>query len=466
MISRIWLLSISLTLFFSTVLAEDFKDFRIPDHRIFTSGVSAQGMYDWGKSDLNQAQRKNSSAFGDLSGGLFWLKDSDIFRSETHLSAALSRNRDESKTDNYAESETSEDVNSYPRESASMSWDGWYYPAKIPVGVYAGASGHLQSNRSNATHTGTWSAGGVDFVHTRDSEFKYLFRAARLSGGIVYGRVRDATTVYQVRIIEQRLIETGVLKGELASQTRQKIAGLFYNRKNYQFRYERPDRFFWRDIEEALASDPAFNASWVVRRCGWSAGPVIEASHSYDKRDDITREFVRYSSPDSSGVDTLSIDDYERDSFEDNVKLGLQAAYYLPLNLRWQIDFISSFYRYVQPENNGFTLETSANVYYEIADRWRASGAIQHLRAISDPSPDEPSSYLYPYRCLSVDAGIDYYIESRTALSLSLDYSRSKYSQSQTNADDYRSNGVMASIGITYSFTGYLYSPPDRYFTD
>jgi hypothetical protein len=259
---------------------------------------------------------------------------------------------------------------------------------------------------------------------------------------------------------------------------------LFYDRSKYQYRYERPDRFFWRDIEEALASDPAFNAqafdayslyrmdeggigqSWLVRRYGWSVGPVIEASHSYNKRNDVTREFVRYTSPDSSGVDTLGIDEYDRKSFDDNVKLGLQADYYLPLNLRWQFEFVSSFFRYVQPENNGFMFETSANAYYEIADRWRAFGAIQHYRSLSDPSPDESSSYFYPYSqwWLSVDAGVDYYIESRTALSLSLDYSRSKYSQPQTNADDHRSNGIMASLGITYNFTGNMYSPANSYF--
>jgi hypothetical protein len=479
MSSRFWLLSLSLTLFFSSVLADDFKDFRIPDHKVIASGVGVRGMYNWGKSDLYQAQNKSSDAWGSLFGGLYWLKDSDVLRSEIHLSASLSRSRYEEFAENYADSETGEDVRSSPQESASMSWESWYYPSSMPFGAYAGADGYLQTQRNSSTHTGTWSSEGIDYVHTLDSKYEQMFRSADLLGGIVYGRVRDASTVYQVRIVEQRLIKDGALKGELTSQTRQRIAGLFYNRAKYRYRFERYDRYFWRDIEAALKTDPAFNAQafdayalyhmdeeaygWprITRQCGWRIGPIVDASHAYQKQSDETREFVRYSSPDSSGVDTLNFDDNEYKFPRDNVKIGLQAAYYLPLNLRWQFEFISSFLRYVEPENNGFSLSTQANAYYEIADRWTVTGTFSHSRTLSDPSPDEPSWYLDPYNSwsYSVDADVKYYIENRTALNLSLAYSKSGYTEPQENMFDRHVSNVMAFVGITYNITGHMYSP-------
>ncbi|MBU1638483.1 hypothetical protein KKC97_12535, partial [bacterium] len=412
-------------------------------------------------------------------GEIFWLKDSDSFRSRIDFRASLSRDRDESNFDNTEDNTTGEDVRSYPNESINLSWNGWYYPTGIPVGISASASGGLSSSKYQSTHTGKWSSGGVDYTHTDEYISEDAYRHAGAKCGIVYGRVRDATTIYKVRILEQRLLDEGVLSGTLSPQTLQRLAGLFYDRKEYSFQYERPERFFWRDIEAALAEDPAFNAqafdsyslfrmdeeingrTWVVRRAGYTIGPVLRDSHRYSERNYANRDFVHYTSPDSSGVDTSGI--YEDDSkeFSDNLSIGLEAAWYCPLNLEWQFNFTTVFYRYVQPEDDGFSLQTQASAYYEIADRWRAAGTLSHYRVLSDPHQDDPGNHNNtPFNrwTLSVDARLDYYIENRTSTYLRLDWSQSKSSAPDNNTYDSEGKGFEISVGIAYNFTGFLFS--------
>ncbi len=75
-----------------------------------------------------------------------------------------------------------------------------------------------------------------------------------LSGSISVGvgRVRDATSVYQTQVLEQRLLRTGALKRRLSRDAIRQLAKLFSMQGDFGLVHDYPGKHFWREVERIL----------------------------------------------------------------------------------------------------------------------------------------------------------------------------------------------------------------------
>jgi hypothetical protein len=222
----------SRTGFFAIVLllsmqsfADDFSDFRIPEHSV----LSLTGEVDLNGSVRNSEQQSDYDSHdirGDIGGSLYWLRDSDRFRSRVSASlsadGSLRRVRDENSPEywNYSR-------NDYLQQRLSASWNNRVYPWTIPLGVSGYVSGSIATVESWSLHESEYPAEDGN-IHVSDGEDRHEWNArVSVSYAVGYGRVRDATAIFDVFILEDRLIEKDALTGELQGQTRRDIAALY-----------------------------------------------------------------------------------------------------------------------------------------------------------------------------------------------------------------------------------------------
>ena len=105
--------------------------------------------------------------------------------------------------------------------------------------------------------------------------------------------------------------------------------------------------------------------------------------------------------------------------------------------------------------DSGLNLLSAVAANWYVSDRWAANLSLQHARSYFD------RRLAGGYWSTSASAGIAYFIEDRTSLSLSV-----SEAQQQTSGPAYLSSGSRAyrrdgrfALGITYGFSGGLDAP-------
>src|SRR5262249_36178008 len=154
-------------------------------------------------------------------------------------------------------------------------------------------------NWSRQTDTmGSVSVSQSNEVHDRR-------RSAFGSASVGFGRVRDASVVFAVEVLEERLTATGALARPPSPEARQRLAELFFQRDEFSSPHTRPERFFWNEVERILRDDgaltgdaigaesillaleavrplvPNSQSSDFVRFRGFFVGPQISATTQY-----------------------------------------------------------------------------------------------------------------------------------------------------------------------------------------
>src|SRR5262249_49937216 len=131
-----------------------------------------------------------------------------------------------------------------------------------------------------------------EFNSSRD-EYDVLLS---LDASASWGRVRDATPVYQVEVLEERLRETGTLHQPLSRHAREQLAALYTVEGDVAFAHQRPTKYFWRELERILREDGVLDpggldayavqrllepititGAIVARTAGYTVGPVFHA---------------------------------------------------------------------------------------------------------------------------------------------------------------------------------------------
>src|SRR4030095_3066678 len=117
-----------------------------------------------------------------------------------------------------------------------------HYPWDVPLGLELQVVGNGTYNQSwtdfRALSSYSLPVTIVDDRSSNHSE-RYDYRVLG-SGELGAGRVRDATRVCDVSVLEDRLRSQGVLRGPLSSKTRERLASLIYNSSSYDFVLDRP----------------------------------------------------------------------------------------------------------------------------------------------------------------------------------------------------------------------------------
>jgi hypothetical protein len=381
-------------------------------------------------------------------------------------------------------------VNSYydglPYESGSKSkslseafgagWSGWFYPWSAPLGLTGSAGGNTAYNQN-------WgSSFRKEYGDSTRHEYRYETETWRYSYsvdagvGVGYGRIRDVTTVFDIHVLEKRLQDEGVLSAPLSESTRKRLAELYFRRKtDFGFVHQRPDRFFWREVETILREDSALKSDALdgysgyriaepidgtrfSRQRGFFIGPVVSASH-FNNIYNSTYKYHNVTYPDSGDVSDTLWSRYQHQVHQsDRVELGGSAEYHLPVGDRWQVDATANLSKPLNNLEESFIESTSLMAQYIIADRWQAIVRFQQNREIIESKSSDYRTRTDQWG-VSLDGTLRYFVEDHLSLDLSVDHLQSKNRHYRRNNDyeDYYRNfnrQTYVSLGLTYLFAG------------
>ena len=449
----------------SPALADDpYAEYRIPEHYwlSWTGNLTASGNRDvsdsFGHGESGSLRGNGASS---LTGGF----DSDASAHAYGLSLALNGNKAWRAFD---QGIFGDDDHGHSKQ-ASQSFTGFLaysrYPTGIPVGLSLGANGAFSLSQSWVTDDRTttfppsqrqsnneYSSGGYD-------------AAASLTASLSLGRVRDATPVYQVQVLERRLLDAGTITHALSRAGRERLASLYTVQFDLAFAHQRPTKYFWQELERILRDDGVLGeggldaysvqrllepltivgAGSFARARGFAFGPQVGLSKQW-RHSSLEGSF----SDKSYDHDTLvtaneqSIDRLS-DTHNETILTGVFAEYHRPFGMRWQVDAVS---RASIPEyGKVITWSNQARVDWLVADRWFAAASIQHgLTAPGHGTERRVQTWSVDY-----GASVNYFLED--AWSFGVIWTGH---QENSFAFDRRDS---FSLGVSYQFAGWLTAP-------
>jgi hypothetical protein len=286
-----------------------------------------------------------------------------------------------------------------------------------------------------------------------------------------FGRVRDATVVFDVHLLEERLQATGALARPLSSAARERLAALLFVRPDYSWAHERPERFFWRDVEQLLSADscltsgrldafslmrvnegyrPTLGADFIRLR-GFFAGPVASAAHSHVIRHNDRYQEDRYFEPGMPPSVTSSSRTNDLESELDRFQLGGRLEYHRPLGWRWQVDLATEALLPMRADEHGFSVASGGDVTWLIADRWKWSVDLSHSRAVFEPRHSDRLQY--DDWSVTWSSVLGFYIEDRTDLYVELRQNQARQVWQSMDSTRY-GRDTSFSLGLRYRFMG------------
>jgi hypothetical protein len=340
------------------------------------------------------------------------------------------------------------------------------YPFAPPLGIEL--SGSLQGIddqtwRSFKTRTEELAGGSLTVSELEQSNTQWTFREnANLDASVGYGRVRDATPVFEVILLEERLSRDGVLARPLSRPARQKLADLFSLQTNFSIVHQLPDKFFWREVERLLREDdalgPAGLAAYDVnhasealvvardaffRRAGWFLGPVVSGTHQHVEYRLNQRSSRRVTQDGVVQVENSNTGSLKATDFSDKILLGGKGEAYWPLGSRTQLDLFEQAMVSRKGEDDLLLVTGSFRLQHLIAERWFAEAFVSHSRQIVG-EPQQFSAW-------SANAGgaVSYFLEDFCRLDLIAQQAWNGFESSAFSPTSQRNTNLNVSLGIT-----------------
>lgn len=454
--------------------ASEFSDFRIPENRWYTLGGSLSSSGSFRK--LQGASHSDGASSVGLSGSVFgtWGLDADDRSYSVSASTGIGGSRmREDRSIGAPPTPFSVLVHDRWRTRSTRTFAdarflhhlfGW--PLSLGVGGRATVLGDRRWHERFATQSLTE---GVR-VESEDFERAHYYQH-EISGSAEagWGRLRNATGVFEAELLERRLRRTGALEGSLSPETRRRIAALYYLRSGFGVAHWRPTRYFWREVERVLREDEALSDrgldafDWfrvnephagqmlrfvgtrvagiveIVNRNGFVDNRVEGRQSQYAADTLFSQTIIRYGSVDGRRTEAILA--------------GVEAQLHRPLGFNWQLD---ADVRAVSPPRDfGDALDVSsqATIAWYVADRWRITGSVGQARRIEEPIGDRgrPSQWLSLYR-----ASLEFYAEDRLTFELTAD--RGERAVRHLNGREYNHFGGV-NLGLTYRFLGAFDAP-------
>ena len=460
--------------------SDPFAEFRIPEHSYRVGSIGCDFSANRDHRDFSGQTDRSSSLYSTASGGFRAGWDSDPLQygfaltTRGQLIAGHSRSRIALGT----ASEELDEVESTSAEDLRLVGSARCYPWAAPIGLGASAAleGYYAQQLARLDDHASMESPVPARTEYRENQagHSYQTRATGdLSAG--YGRVRDATVVYDVHLLETRLLETGALTRALSAGARAKLAALYYVTPYFSAAHDRPARYVWREIERILREDGALAERGLdpysvlragespapgprpMRQRGWFVGVVGQLS-SQRSIYRMENSWAYRGYEDGALVyESHEAGSRRSDNPEDRFALGGEAEYHLPLGWRWQLDANSRVTRPARTGERGLAMANSVSLAWYVADRWLASAALSQSRQYFSPRHVR-DALEWDGWWTSAEAGVTYFLEDRTSLSLSVaeDQTRSEYIPYGTR---YFSRNGRVQLGLVYRFLGGLDAP-------
>jgi len=452
------------------VHASEFRDFRIPDHTWSTGSVTLTGSGYRSRTNTEQSH-KTLELRGSLSGDVSIARETDPWQAFLRLDASgFGSGREETvhAHDALFDSEV--------EQRRNFEWLGAVaelraYPGGGPFGISVrGASTHMFSQIEVEERVRNAAVPSFSEIADEQRHFQEYLRGDLTFG---LGRVRNATGVYQVWLLERRWLETGALRRHLSPEARQRLAELFYLQGTFANVHDRSDKRFWHEVEnifreDGALSDDGLNAYSVlralewphettplfVRRVGWFAGPVAGVGAQLNH----LRQSTRSTLVDPSGFPITTDVENQTRAYEDFFSAGARAEAFVPIGMQGQLD-VESEVRHITTEtrfqpSDQESVEMSSTLAYTHLwnERWALQGFANHTRSISALDTDlERSTWWVGY---GVDLG--FFLEDHLYMGLAV--REWQYRSPNFAPLGYHRSGEVF-LGLTYQFLGFLDAP-------
>ncbi len=410
--------------FAGTVWGDDFSEFRIPRNRAVQTG------FRFGANFSRQADRSTDSDWSKSSGyshngnGSFYHNlwtESDRSANELLFSGYL--NESVSRSDaNYRGYYIGENGNEHAQgysfgSSAALSLEHDEYFVSELIGATIDMSGDISYSSSGSERHGysrRWYSNDYQYretLYSSESENWRQHYSFSIDVGPKFGRTRNVTAVASALVIEQRLIDSGVLSGKLQSSTQSALACVIYSSNFYYLKHDRSDKFFWADVEKVVASDPAYvkpldaytlshiqegYLGSTTRFRGLSFSPLFSYYHYNESRHSWNRQVQSYW--DENGYQSEAYEGYGRNTTRrDHFLYGATVKYDVPFGLNWQYHLILRYFHDPRANYTGsphaqiWQTGLESNLTWFMTDRWLGRADInidmQFDDMVGDDSP-------------------------------------------------------------------------------
>ena len=378
-------------------------------------------------------------------------------------------------------------------EQASLATTQTWYPGNGLLGVTGGVQGEW-SDAQGWRSSSQLRRSNLDPTEpikrlTSSTEFSYFSRGA-VSAGLSIGRVRNATGVFEARVLEDRLRALGALTRPLSSHGRQRLADLMYAHRDVARVSARPaepvmdalerilfedgalrdsiltgaelfrvtDPIFYRGGSPSYVAPDGLPASPIARLSGWCIGMVVTNSHS---RLSQRSQYAESSIPYVGGVPEPEPEyrtGYSFKNTHDATFMEAQGAYHHPCGMRAQWDAASAFATPIGGGERGFDFGLSVRWADILADRWLGSIGLTQNRTVRRAKDRTTLSDDWN---AGVAMSAEYLIVDRLGIGLRISESWVKY-----RSDIFRSNivdpqaadwfdGGAIGLDLTYRFRGF-----------
>jgi hypothetical protein len=465
--------------------AEPFADFRIPDHTTRSGRVHLGVTSTWRAGGTNEYEsRETYSRFG-TGADYSWLRDADDLQLRLDGSIDASAGRDDSQGRQILGAGRQNWSSRRRNRGEVIRWSTSVrvYPWEQPWGIEFGGGGsfdfdHTSWHEHRITRdfaTSILRSTSIDHHTSRRRQ-----RSVQLVVAPGWGRVRDASAVYAVHVLEERLQSAGVLSRPPSTGAATALASLFHVRDGFSAPHQRPDRFFWREVERILVEDGALDGGgldalaafylqeaiqpgfafevlrWQIndqRLRGWFIGGVVEAAHGSLTFQDEQTSIYTLVGPDSTTTQTTATT-FRRTRSDDRYFAGAKLEAHAPLGWRWQVGARSQILAPLRSQEDGFKTQSAALASWRIADRWSWNAGGSHERIFLESEDPQPWSRVWEVR---LGTSLSYFLEDRILLQANLEQLqiRERY---RTPGHRYVRDGLFF-VGATYRFSGALDAP-------
>ena len=481
-IRRAFLLSASLALLpaLSTASDDPYADYRIPEHywRSWTASLMANGDRNVGPGAFRiESIDATLGGIGTtfLSGGY----DSDTRSSAYGLSLVLqgTRHHAESHGDDASQIlvrhiddlQRNQDASEHVAASYAFS----HFPWTAPLGFALGANGSLTLGQdwNTADHVESQPPSlftpSVLLHSAGNSAAGDYIGHANLVASLGWGRVRDATPVYQVQVLELRLLDLGTIQRPLSAAARERLAALYTVQSDLSFAHQRPTKYFWGELERLLREDGVLTEAgldaYAVQRLlepltvgrsrfartrGFSVGPQVMLTKNW-----------RHVSQESSSLDEVFVDDTlfasstsnqprtRTNRIDDSILSGASIEYHRPYGMRWQLDAFSR--GLISESGERLQGTTTIAASWMVSDRW----ALLTDGSWSLSAPGHGWDRHVDQWSVNAAASLNYFFEDAWAFQIGANHEQGVRPLSgYTRVDAF-------SIGVTFQFAGFLNAP-------
>ena len=472
--------------------ADDFSDFRIPSNRglLWTAGLDARasGL----KSSVPGSEGEQGTSNASMSTQLSWFSDSDP--AFTAFGVGLFGQGDRFHRESEIRSDIppstlltlDENSGRTLNERWALSAAHRRYPWAMPFGIevaLAGSGNYVQSWNDDNHVFFTVNPGLTSQTSaTSNLETWRYFYSFTGSASVGWGRVRNATGIYDALVLERRLLETGALTRALSPEGRRRLADVLYLRGSLDDLRERPGRTLWGEIERVLAEDGALReggldpysvlraaephlgasgpltsdgvpASPISRQSGGFVGASVQAiSRNQIERNDggASFETIQNGVVINSGSSTSSNRLTDR---SDQVRAGPVAELHLPIGPPWQLDGSGVVLLGLRKQDSDLLGGARLSLTWLAADRWTANGFTQYSWFDENRNNGATTGDNWQF---AAGLGASWYFEDHTAFQVA--GTENQFWSRQDNGTHF-ARGLSATVGITYRFSGWFATP-------